>query len=74
VSFQDHGQVWTRWASSPPPRNTFVIAQYERDGKELRVQTCKRGCCVDAGTGCMFLPDWWRATDDQGSPLPWSES
>lgn len=65
---ETHGEVWTRWRSNPPPTETVVIAQYERDWKQIRVRTCKRGCCVNMGFGNMFLPDWWRTTDDQSWP------
>jgi len=67
------GMVWTNWRTIPPQPNTIVLARYDdgRKEKPIRVRTCKRGCCIDAGFGSMALPAWWTATDDQTSPLEW---
>ena len=68
--------IWTNWRTVAPPPNTVVLARYNdlKDEKPLRVRTCRRGCCVDAGFGSMRLPRWWTATDDQTSPLEYEST
>jgi hypothetical protein len=56
--------TWRDWATDVPPRGTWVLARYDY-GAELRVRTCKRGCCVwpEHGIGNMMLPDQWQPAD-----------
>jgi hypothetical protein len=63
--------IWTNWRTIPPPPGTIVLARYDdlKDEKPIRVRTCRRGCCIDAGFGSMKLPRWWTAIEDQTSPL-----
>ena len=60
---------WHYWHDDPPPRNTIVLATYSLSEPWRRTRTCKHGCCVDQGFGSMVLPNFWKHTDDQTSPL-----
>lgn len=60
---------WHFWKDNPPPRGTVVLACWSLSEEWERFRTCKRGCCVHDGLSSLVLPNFWKATEDQTSPL-----
>jgi hypothetical protein len=58
---------WFDWYTTPPPKNTAVLAKWSLDDKWREVETCGRGCCVSDSSGCMILPNFWKYPESQPS-------